>query len=76
MTLYKLRDWLDPKKLNIYWLCQNPSPGAIEYIIHNRLYEKFRNDDWQSLYLNPDHEAIDLLEKNEDKIRQKLGSCT
>jgi hypothetical protein len=52
MTLYKLRDWVDPEKINMYWLCQNPSPGAIEYIIHNRLYENFRNDDWQSLCLH------------------------
>ena len=73
MTIYKLRNWINPEKLNIYWLCQNQSPGAVEYIINNKLYEKFNNDHWGALCLNNNYEAIELLEKNFDKIHwQKL----
>jgi len=68
MSLYKLRHWINPENLNMYFLCQNSSPGAIQYIINNNLYENFSNNDWQSLCLNENSEAIDLLEKNLDKI--------
>jgi len=65
--LYKFRDWVNPEKLNIYMLCQNPSPGAVEYIEQN--LDKMDNlNYWSSLCLNSNYSAIDLLERNFDKI--------
>lgn len=65
--IYKFRDWIDPEKLNIYMLCQNPSPGAVEYIEQN-LDKMVNLNQWSSLCLNSNYSAIDLLEKNFDKI--------
>jgi len=57
--LWKLRDWINKKKLNWNMLSQNPN--AI-----NMLEENFEKINWSYLSANPN--AIRILEQNPDKI--------
>ena len=55
---YRLHDWIDINKLNLYKLSRNPN--AIELLVNT-------NDiDWE--YLSQNENAIQLLEQNQDKI--------
>ena len=56
---YKLRDWINPKKL--YWELLSENPNAIHLLSDNP--DKI---DWHYLSNNPN--ALYLLEKNLDKI--------
>jgi hypothetical protein len=60
---YKLRDWIDEKKLDWRYLSQNPL--AIN-LIEKNLEEGGNKVDWTWLSYNP--AAIHILEKNQDKV--------
>jgi hypothetical protein len=59
--VYKLRDWIDPDKLDWYGLSSNPHPYAVRMVEEN-VEKAF----WHRLSPNPS--AISLIEKNLDKV--------
>ena len=63
----KLRNWIDPQKLNYDALSRNPNPAIIPLIIAN-----LNKVNWDRLSLNP--YAIPILIENLDKINWSLFS--
>ena len=61
MKMFKLLDWVDPKKLEWDFLSKNPS--AIELLLENP-----KKIDWMWLSSNSSPQAIDLLKAKPEKI--------
>ena len=61
--IWKLRDWIDIKKINFNGLSLNTNDKAIEL-----LKKKKDKIDWSKISLNTNDKAIELLEENQDKI--------
>jgi hypothetical protein len=59
--MYKLRDWIDPTRLDSYNLSQNPAPAAVEWLQEHPKYI-----DWHGLSRNP--HAMHILKRHPDRI--------
>jgi hypothetical protein len=65
--MFKLKSWVDVKKLHKSKLSKNPN--AVEY------FEKYpKQINWNGFSENPNPKAVALLEKNLDKVNWK-GLC-
>ena len=63
---FKLRDWIDPNRLDLTYLVCNPN--AISYIEqHFHVETELKDYHWLSLSVNPS--AIHLLERFPQKIK-------
>jgi ribosomal protein L24E len=70
---FKLKSWIDIKKLYSSGLSSNPHPKAIELLQSNDLENSIQfHVEWERLSNNP--YAIELLKKNPDKINWLLLS--
>jgi ribosomal protein L24E len=77
LTIYKLRSWIDEKKLieanpNGKWSKWDLLPWHVRII--NYLKTNPSRIDWCFLSENPNNGALDLLEANPDKIRWRFLS--
>jgi len=59
--MYKLRDWIDPTRLDSYNLSQNPAPAAVAWLEEHPKYI-----DWHGLSRNP--HAMHILKRHPDRI--------
>ena len=55
---YKLLKWIDNTKIDLYYLCANPSPNVFNYILENY---NMNDINWHVISMNPS--AIKFIEK-------------